>query len=97
MNCEASLVLRGQVQRVTGVQGAPQRLELAQVLLGPLQVVADEDAELLDLVVVAHEPRHVLGRVLARFGGEVAEPAVDLHRTRRCSSGEASMTSASRG
>src|SRR6201999_3376009 len=33
------LVLRGQVQRVTGVQGAPQLLELAQVLLGPLQVV----------------------------------------------------------
>ena len=56
-----------------------QRLELAQVLLGPGQVVADEDAELLDLVVVAHEPRHVLGGVLAGLGREVAEPAVDLH------------------
>ena len=33
----------------------------------------------LDLVVVAHEPRHVLRSVLARLGREVPEPAVELH------------------
>ncbi len=33
---------------------------------------------MLDLVVVPHEPGHVLGRVLAGLGGEVAEPPEQL-------------------
>ena len=39
----------------------------------------DRYAQASDLGVVAHEPRHVLGEVLAGLGGEVAEQLVDLH------------------
>ena len=52
-------------------------LELAQVLLAPPDVFAHRDPEALELVVVAHEPRHVLGRVLARLGREEAEATVE--------------------
>jgi hypothetical protein len=67
-----------EAERCARVQLAPQRGVLAQVLLRPGQIVAHEDAEPLDLAVVAHEPRHVLGGVLAGLGREVAEPAEQL-------------------
>ena len=52
-------------------------LELLEVLLAAADVLADRDAVALELVVVAHEPGHVLGGVLARLGREVAEPPVE--------------------
>ena len=53
--------------------------------------LADRDAEPLDLGVVAHVPGQVLGAVLARLGREVAEPRYMSTRTRRSSSGRASI------
>ena len=78
MNCEASSWVGARSRGSPAVQLPAQLVELAQVLLGAGQVVADEDPEPLHLRVVPHEPGHVLGRVLARLGREVAEPAEDL-------------------
>ena len=54
-------------------------LVLEKVLLAAADVLPDRDAVPLDLVVVRHEPRHVLGGMLTRLGREVAEPPVELH------------------
>src|SRR4051794_20930624 len=50
-------------------------LVLGDVARGPREVAADEDPEALALAVVAHDPRHVRGAVLAGLGGKVAEGA----------------------
>ena len=49
-----------------------------EVLLAAAHVLVDRDAEALERRVVAHQPRQVLGRVLARLGREVAEAPVQL-------------------
>ena len=57
----------------------PHTRELVEVLFAAADVLADRDAEALELLVVAHEPWHVLGQVLARLGREEAEAAVQRH------------------
>ena len=42
------------------------------------EVLVDRDPEALDRLVAVHEPRQILGGVLARLGGEVAQPPVEL-------------------
>src|SRR5665811_710824 len=65
-----------------GLAGGQHALLLGvhlEVLLAAPDVLAHGDAQALYLGLVAHEPGHVLGEVLARLGREVAEALVDLH------------------
>src|SRR5216117_3283747 len=63
--------------RIAACEGIPHLLERGEVVLASPQVLADGNAVALELLVVAHQPRHVLGGVLARLGLEVAEAPVE--------------------
>src|SRR5207248_4032981 len=71
------LVRAAQRNRLSAGQLIPHVRELRQVRLAAADVLVDGNAVALDLLVVPHEPRHVLRRVLARFGREEAEPLVE--------------------
>src|SRR5262245_56750517 len=72
------------LESVTRGESRANALVFTQVLFAPLDVLAYGDAEALDELVVAHEPRNVFGSMLGRLGWEVAESLVQLeaHRAR---------------
>src|SRR6185437_5155167 len=59
-------------------QARARLLIVLEVLDRAADVLVDRDPVAVDLVVVAHEPGHVLGTVLARLGGEEPQPAIEL-------------------
>ena len=65
-------------KRLPGGQAPTDVLVLREVLPRAPQVLADRDPVALELVVVSHEPGHILCAVLAGLCGEVAEPPVQL-------------------
>ncbi len=71
--------LAGQVERLAGEQAAPGGVVVVDVLRADPEVVADRDAQPVDLRVVVQVPGHVLRGVLAGLGREVAEPPVHVH------------------
>ena len=66
------------LERPAGRQRPPHLGVELEVLLAPAHVLVDGHAEPLDHLVASHEPRQVLGRVLAGLGREVPEPPVHL-------------------
>ena len=48
-------------------------------LLAARDVLGHPEPVALDRLVVAHQPRQILGRVLARLGRKAAQPPVHLH------------------
>src|SRR5579862_102205 len=59
-------------------KACPDSLVFVEVVERALDVLVDGYPVALELIVVSHEPRDVLGTVLARFGREEAELAVEL-------------------
>ena len=82
MTIELTIVAAYSFERSSGIASPRASASLTRansIRLSSLRrdVLVDRDPVALELVVVAHEPRHVLGRVLARLGLEVAEAAVE--------------------